>query len=90
MKRLHFRVYGTVQGIGYRFFVIREAEILKLSGTVRNLPDGGVEGEAQGPMESLKKFVSTLEKKHYRAVVEKIETDYYDDIKPYRGFNIEL
>ncbi len=90
MKRLHFRVYGMVQGIGYRFFVVREAGVLKLNGTVRNLSDGSVEGEAQGDFETLKKFAEILKKNHPWAIVRKIETNYHDDIKPYRGFEVEL
>jgi acylphosphatase len=38
-----FLVVGRVQGVGFRYFVVREAEALGVSGWVRNLPDGNVE-----------------------------------------------
>ncbi|MGD1147875.1 MAG: acylphosphatase [Thermoanaerobaculaceae bacterium] len=38
-----FVVSGRVQGVGFRYFVVREAEALGLAGWVRNLPDGRVE-----------------------------------------------
>lgn len=43
-----FVVNGRVQGVGFRYFVVREARALGLSGWVRNLPDGGVEVLASG------------------------------------------
>jgi acylphosphatase len=41
-------VRGRVQGVGYRYFVLREAEGLGVSGFARNLPDGSVEVIAEG------------------------------------------
>lgn len=51
-----FVVRGRVQGVGFRYFVAREAEALALAGSVRNLPDGSVEVLAHGdeaPIETL-------------------------------------
>jgi len=41
-------VRGQVQGVGYRAGCNRRAEELRLSGWVRNQPDGSVELEAEG------------------------------------------
>jgi acylphosphatase len=46
-------VRGRVQGVGYRYFVLRQASALGVSGFARNLPDGGVEVVAEGPDEAL-------------------------------------
>lgn len=46
-------IRGRVQGVGFRWFVMREAERLKLGGYVTNLPDGSVEVVSQGPEEAL-------------------------------------
>lgn len=43
-----FMVRGRVQGVGFRWFVEREAHILKIAGWVRNNPDGTVEVLAMG------------------------------------------
>lgn len=53
MKRCFFRVSGRVQGVGFRWFVVGEAERLGLRGWVRNAPDGSVEVEVAGPQESV-------------------------------------
>lgn len=41
-------VSGRVQGVGFRYFVRRQAEAAGLQGYVRNLDDGGVEFVLQG------------------------------------------
>jgi len=48
-----FYVSGTVQGVGFRYFVHRAARELKLTGFVRNLRDGRVEVYAIGTAASL-------------------------------------
>ena len=54
--RVAFRVYGNVQGVGYRRFAAREAQNLGLAGWVRNEPDGTLSGEAEGPEATLEAF----------------------------------
>ncbi len=58
--RLHAIVKGLVQGVGYRFFVIRRAELLGLTGWVKNLPDGTVEVVAEGDRELLEELIKEL------------------------------
>jgi acylphosphatase len=53
LSSYRYLVVGRVQGVGYRYFVLREAEALGLSGFARNLPDGRVEVVAEGSEESL-------------------------------------
>jgi acylphosphatase len=48
MTACRFLVHGRVQGVGYRYFVQREADALGVTGFVRNLPDGSVEVVAEG------------------------------------------
>jgi acylphosphatase len=45
---LRFLVSGVVQGVGFRYFVLRRATSLGLAGWTRNLPDGRVEVVAKG------------------------------------------
>jgi acylphosphatase len=61
-KRMFVRVSGRVQGVGFRWFVIGEAERLGLRGWVRNASDGSVEVEAEGPAAAIDELRLRLEK----------------------------
>lgn len=47
--RKHAVVTGAVQGVGFRYWTARKADGLELVGYARNLFDGTVEVEAEGP-----------------------------------------
>lgn len=59
-RRLDAVVRGRVQGVGYRFFVVREAAELGLTGWVANLPDGAVRCVAEGDSTSLNALAERL------------------------------
>ena len=61
MNARRFRVMGRVQGVGFRYFVWREAETLGLDGWVRNRADGTVEALARGSAHDLDRFQNRLE-----------------------------
>ncbi|WP_245177220.1 acylphosphatase [Geodermatophilus sp. DF01_2] len=48
-RRVVALVSGTVQGVGYRWFVRGRAEAADLAGSATNLPDGRVEVVLEGP-----------------------------------------
>jgi acylphosphatase len=53
-------VEGRVQGVGYRFFALERARARGIAGSVRNLPSGGVEVDAEGPDEVLRAYLEEL------------------------------
>ncbi len=53
-------IAGEVQGVGFRYFAMREADALGLAGWVRNNPDGTVEAEAEGEESGVRSFVARL------------------------------
>lgn len=57
---LHFLIRGRVQGVGFRWFVQREASELGLRGWVRNTEEGDVEVVAAGETEDLADLRSSL------------------------------
>lgn len=66
-------VRGIVQGVGFRWFVWREAERLGLGGSAKNLPDGSVEVIAEGPEKSLEDLERALGRGPSMARVERVE-----------------
>ena len=60
MAAYRYLVAGRVQGVGYRYFVLREAESLGVTGYARNLPDGRVEVMAEGSEDALQAFEKRL------------------------------
>lgn len=60
MSRMHVRVTGVVQGVGFRWFVRERARRLGLAGWVRNLPDGSVEVFADGDQGQLDLLLGEL------------------------------
>ncbi|WP_254787587.1 acylphosphatase [Curtobacterium sp. UNCCL20] len=62
VTRMHAVVSGTVQGVGFRYWTARKADGLDLAGYARNLFDGTVEVEAEGPepaVNALMTFIRT-------------------------------
>ena len=51
---------GRVQGVGYRYYVVDEANRLGLTGYVRNKADGSVEVVAEGDRKTLDGFLALL------------------------------
>jgi acylphosphatase len=61
MRARRYRIVGRVQGVGFRYFVWREAESLGIDGWVRNLADGTVEALGRGTSEKLDRFQDRLQ-----------------------------
>ncbi|WP_158793475.1 acylphosphatase [Granulicella sp. L60] len=59
---VHYLVKGRVQGVGFRWFVHREAAELGLRGWVRNTDEGHVEIVAAGTAEELAELKDALRK----------------------------
>jgi acylphosphatase len=72
---LHFLVKGRVQGVGFRWFVQREAAELGLRGWVRNTDQGHVEIVAAGKPELLEELKTALRKGSHGSRVDAIVED---------------
>ena len=79
-----FVVRGRVQGVGFRWFVEREARTLGISGWVRNNSDGSVEVLASGTQEQLFGLRSRLQQGPRAARVDSVEEA---EAKPVTGLN---
>jgi acylphosphatase len=84
-----FLVRGRVQGVGFRWFVEREAHILGISGWVRNNHDGSVEVLAQGTRDQLSGLHSRLREGPRAARVDNVEVTEEKPAAGLSSFRIE-
>jgi len=73
VETLAIRVTGKVQGVGFRVATVRQAHSLGVTGWVRNLEDGSVEGLLQGPHDRIDEMLSWLHVGPPAARVEHVE-----------------
>ena len=71
--RIHAFVYGVVQGVNFRYNTMKFAKSLRLTGWVKNLPDGSVEVVAEGEEEKIESFVYFLKKGSFLARIDKLD-----------------
>jgi acylphosphatase len=84
-----FIVRGRVQGVGFRWFVEREAHILGIAGWVRNNPDSSVEVLAMGTRDQLTALSSRLREGPRAARVDDVEVLEANPIAGLKSFRIE-
>ncbi|MFZ2163037.1 MAG: acylphosphatase [Sideroxyarcus sp.] len=86
-KTLHLVIHGRVQGVFFRNSMQEEAELLEVSGWVRNRPDRTVEAMVQGEANAVDAIVRWAQRGPTMASVERV------DISPgtgrYEGFEIK-
>lgn len=88
MALWNLKVYGIVQGVGFRPFVSRLAERFGILGNVSN-KGPYVEIFAKGDAAVLSAFRDEIEHRPpVRAVVLKLDTEYLDDDAAFSGFDI--
>lgn len=63
--RKHIFFYGRVQGVGFRYYSVNKARQLGLTGWVRNLYDGSVEMEVQGPERFIDDLIIFLQNRRF-------------------------
>jgi len=76
---LHFLIQGRVQGVGFRWYVHREASQLDLRGWVRNTEDGEVEVVASGELAELAELRASLRRGPRGSRVDRLVEHYLDE-----------
>ncbi|HVM76760.1 MAG TPA: acylphosphatase [Candidatus Paceibacterota bacterium] len=88
MKNLTLKIYGDVQGVGYRISAYWIARKLHVGGFVMNEPDGSVYIESEGEEEALHKFLEWCKKGPITAKVERVEVAWSAAHGKFTGFRI--
>jgi acylphosphatase len=82
-------VTGRVQGVGFRWYVEREAQLLGVGGWVRNREDGAVEVLASGTSSQLGSLYDRLREGPRAARIDGVEVDDAAPFDGYQTFQIE-
>jgi acylphosphatase len=88
LTRLHAFINGRVQGVGFRFFVIEKADLLQVTGWVRNTYDGQVEVTAEGLRPVLERFLVYLRHGPQVAYVTEVQTSWQQASGEFSRFEI--
>lgn len=89
-KQIHCIIKGDVQGIGYRYFVVREASRLNINGWVKNLYNGDVEVVAEGDEEKIERLLKEFRSGHPYARVDDIYIEWYPPENKYDRFFVKF
>jgi acylphosphatase len=88
VERLHGVIHGDVHGVGFRYYLMREAQRLGLRGWVRNRDDGTVEFVAEGRRTELEKLNRAAERGPQMAQVDKVDTEWSAAAGGMDGFDL--
>lgn len=86
-KRIIIKIYGLVQGVFFRYTTRKIARKLGLSGYVKNVNDGSVLIEAEGPEDKLKELLDFSRKGPINARVDRVEYVFKTPHYHFDGFN---
>ena len=89
MEKRQFTIYGRVQGVGFRFYTMRQAQKLMLSGSVKNLSDGSVLVIAVGIEDQIAAMRQWLKTGSPAARVDRIIEQEYIGEREFMDFKIE-
>ena len=84
------RVTGSVQRVGYRYFVQHWAEDFGLCGWVRNQRDGSVYLETEGRKDRIEKLLKELKEGPKMAKVEEGKVKWTGFENKFRIFQVKL
>ena len=69
----HLRIFGLVQGVGFRYRLMEEAQYLGITGWVRNRRGGSVEAMVAGSAEAVEALIAWARRGPPAASVERVE-----------------
>ena len=90
VKHLKIQVFGLVQGVFFRDTTRRVAKKLNLTGYVKNMRDGSVLIEAEGPIEKLNELIEFAKVGPKWARVDKINYEFSDILEYYSKFKFSF
>ena len=88
--RAEIVVNGLVQGVGFRYFVMREAQKLGLNGYVKNLYTGEVLTVVEGEKAVVEEMVKKLRVGPIHASVKSCKVDWQEPKNEFTEFEVKF
>lgn len=88
LTRVHAIIDGQVQGVGFRYFVQKEAEAIGVTGWARNRFDGQVEVMIEGARQVLEDLVELLRRGPRGAYVTQVDVTWEKASGEFQHFEI--
>jgi acylphosphatase len=88
--RAEIIVNGLVQGVGYRYFVVREAKKLELNGYVKNLYTGEVLTIVEGEKAIVEELIMKLKVGPIHASVKSCKVDWQEPKNEFTDFEVKF
>ena len=85
---VNIKINGKVQGVGFRYFVLGQAQELSINGWVSNKFNGDVEALAQGDKEVLEQFIAKVKQGPTSSRVDEVNLEWVNEPEQYFGFEI--
>lgn len=90
MKRAEIVVSGLVQGVGFRFFTVRQAQRIGLTGYVKNLPDDRVLAIAEGEVYQIEELFEYMRSGPSHASVKSCKIIWMEPLHEFTEFEIRI
>ncbi len=81
---------GRVQGVGFRWFIMREAEKFGLYGYVKNLYNEDVEIVAEGTQSRVEELIKQVRKGPAFSRVDDVVVEWKEYANQYSSFKVEF
>jgi acylphosphatase len=88
--RAEIVVNGLVQGVGYRYFVVREAQKLGLKGFTQNLYTGEVLTVVEGERAIVEEMIRILKIGPMHASVKSCKVDWQETKNEFTDFEVKF
>ncbi len=89
-SKIKIKIFGYVQGVFFRYTTRKFARNLGLKGYVKNMPDGTVYIEAEGPKDKLMELLEFSKRGPKHAQVEKVEHEFKPSTNEFKGFDYDF
>lgn len=90
MKAVHLKISGLVQGVGFRYFVVRKANSLGLVGFVKNMYEGDVEILAEGDEGMLQQLIEEVKVGPISSDVRDVKVEWMEATGEFSGFDVRF